>query len=527
MKNKKYAFLIPFLLCLFMSLGLVVGHFLTLNYKQNEPDYSLDKIQKLKDIFYIIDKKYVDPIDKNQVFEKSLSSFLHNLDPHSNYISADKMKGMTESIEGNFGGVGLRFFILRDTICVSQIISNTPSMRAGLKSGDKIIKIDGQTVAGKQITNEKVMSLLKGKAQTRVKVEVLRNKEFKKFDITRGNIPIESVVASYITGDIGYIKIDQFTVKTAREFHVASSSLLAKGMKKMILDLRNNGGGVLQSATKIVDEFLPVGKIIVKTKGKNDGEKTYSSLTDGRLKSMPLIVLINENSASASEILAGSLQDNDRGLVIGRRSFGKGLVQEDIKLRDGSMIRLTIARYYTPTGRCIQRPYDNGLEEYYDDNNSRWENGELYHVDSSLFVDSLKFTTAQGKVVYGGGGIMPDVFVPFDSSGRSLYYTNLSLIKATQSFSFDYVADKRSKWNSFKEFNRTADAAKILKSFVLYANKNYQLNLDFDEINRGSNKFSNDLKSEIARQLWVEQGYYFVNNKQDNVFLKAIQLLTD
>ena len=369
MKNNKYTFLIPFLLCLFMSLGLVVGHFVTLNYKQKEPDYSVDKIQKLKDIFYIIDKKYVDPIDKSQVFEKSLSSFLHNLDPHSNYISPDKMKSMTESIEGNFGGVGLRFFILRDTICVSQIISNTPSMRAGLKSGDKIIKIDGQVVAGNQITNERVMSLLKGKAQTRVKVEVLRNNAFKKFDIIRGNIPIESVVASYITGDIGYIKIDQFTVKTAIEFHVACSSLLAKGMKKMILDLRNNGGGVLQSATKIVDDFLPVGKIIVKTKGKNDGEKVYSSLTNGRLKSMPLIVLINENSASASEILAGSLQDNDRGLIIGRRSFGKGLVQEDIKLRDGSMIRLTIARYYTPTGRCIQRPYDNGLEEYYEDNN--------------------------------------------------------------------------------------------------------------------------------------------------------------
>ena len=526
MKKNKYTFLIPFLLCLFMSLGLVVGHFVTLNYKQKEPDYSVDKIQKLKDIFYIIDKKYVDPIDKSQVFEKSLSSFLHNLDPHSNYISPDKMKSMTESIEGNFGGVGLRFFILRDTICVSQIISNTPSMRAGLKSGDKIIKIDGQVVAGNQITNERVMSLLKGKAQTRVKVEVLRNNAFKKFDIIRGNIPIESVVASYITGDIGYIKIDQFTVKTAIEFHVACSSLLAKGMKKMILDLRNNGGGVLQSATKIVDDFLPVGKIIVKTKGKNDGEKVYSSLTNGRLKSMPLIVLINENSASASEILAGSLQDNDRGLIIGRRSFGKGLVQEDIKLRDGSMIRLTIARYYTPTGRCIQRPYDNGLEEYYEDNN-RWEKGELYQVDSSLFVDSLKFITPKGKVVYGGGGIMPDVFVPFDSSGRSLYYTNLSLIKATQSFSFDYVADKRSNWKSFKEFSQTADASQILKSFVLYANKNYQLNLDFDEINKSSDKFSNDLKSEIARQLWVEQGYYFVSNKQDNVFLKAKQLLSN
>jgi len=527
MKDKsKLIFLLPLILSVVMSLGLLIGHWLTLNFRDLESDYSLNRIQKLKDVLHIIDKKYVDPVDKNEVFEESISAILHNLDPHSNYIPAEKMAELSESIEGNFGGVGLRFFILRDTICISQIIPNTPSMRAGLKAGDKIIKINNELVAGNDISNEKVMSLLKGKRQTKVNVLVLRRNSKLSFNIIRGTIPIESVVSTYMVNEIGYIKIDQFTIKTAKEFNDAAKSLLKKGMKKMILDLRNNGGGVLQSATKIVDQFLPAGKIIVKTRGKNDGERIYPSSSSGYLKNIPLVILINENSASASEILAGSIQDNDRGQIVGRRSFGKGLVQEDIKLRDGSVVRLTIARYYTPTGRCIQRPYDGDLEEYFEDK-ERVENGELYAVDSSLFVDSLKFKTPKGKVVYGGGGIMPDVFVPFDSSGQSLYFSNISMSSSIQSFAFDFVSDKRNKWTSIINFNNTFKInTSFLKKFGDYAEEYFHLDYSPKKMDEISLKLSIYLKAEIARQLWVEQGFYQIYNQEDNMFLKAKEILS-
>jgi carboxyl-terminal processing protease len=435
---------------------------------------------------------------------------------------------MNESIEGKFGGVGIRFMILRDTICVTNIISGSPSKRAGVRPGDKILQVDGKKVTGKTITNEKVMAMLKGTENTPVSVELLRGKKTVRKRIIRGVIPIESVVAAYmVNSSIGYIKVDEFSVTTPDEFRMAASWLQQKGMQKLILDLRNNGGGVLQSAIALADEFLPKGLAIVKTKGEHTGSYTYRSTSTGILEKTQVAVLINSSSASASEILAGALQDNDRGTIIGRRSFGKGLVQEDIRLRDGSDLRLTVSRYYTPTGRCIQKPYKDGYNKYMEDQIDRYDNGELYRPDSSVFVDSLKFRTPKGKIVYGGGGIMPDVFVPFDSSGSSLYFTELRYSQAFSGFAFDFVQNKRMQWKDPKVFTKTFTVEdKLVDRFVAFAEKEFKIKRNASELKHSRKLIAETLKSEIARQLWMEEGFYQVFNATDNEFEKAVQFLS-
>ena len=345
------------------------------------------------------------------------------------------------------------------------------------------------------------------------------------FEITRGTIAIDSVTSSYILGNVGYIKIDQFSVTTAEEFQAAASNLKSKGMQKLILDVRNNGGGVLGSASEIVDEFLKDGQLILKTIGKKVGTKVYKATSAGELENMPLAVLINASSASASEILAGAIQDNDRGTIVGRRSFGKGLVQEDTKLRDGSVIRLTIARYYTPTGRCIQRPYNGKYDEYYMDRGSE-NDAELYKPDSSIFVDSLKFKTLKGKIVYGGGGIMPDVFVPFDSTGSNVYYAALRVSPAFQAFSFDYVENKRGQWKNVDDFiSRFNVDDMLLAQFCVYAQREYKIPFDKNAVLQSKKQIARLLKAQIAQQLFDDLGFYKVYNSGDNEFLKAMELL--
>ena len=529
MKNKKFNYLIPLLFAVFLAIGLLLGNFFTkrMIFGGMADTDGGQKYQKLQDIIEILDNRYVDTLNGEKLFEETIGDMLHKLDPHSNYIPARELKSMTESIEGKFGGIGVRFFVIRDTICVTYVIPDSPSERAGLKAGDKIVKIEGKVVANKKINNEKIMSMLKGQENTSVKVQLFRNGKFLNKQIIRGSIPISSIVcANMITPTTGYIKIEQFSVGTADEFSMAAAQLKAKGMKKMILDLRNNGGGVLRSATDIVDEFLAGNLPIVKTKGEHSGSFTYKSTDGGKLESTKIAVLINANSASASEIVAGALQDNDRGTIIGRRSFGKVLVQEDMRLRDGSNLRLTIARYYTPTGRCIQKPYNGSMEEYYQDQMDRYDNGELYKPDTTLFVDSLKFKTPKGKIVYGGGGIMPDIFVPFDSSGMSLYFTELRYSPTFQSFAFDFISDKRSKWNSPEEFNKSFIVNDdLLSKFVKYAEKNDKVIFNADEFKRSKKLIAQTLKGEIARQLWVEQGYFTIMNSFDPEVQKALKVL--
>ena len=525
MQNNKSSFLLPLLLAGVLLIGIFLGKIITPSTSFGFSE-GAEKTEKIQDIINVLDAKYVDSINGEELFEKAIGDMLHELDPHSNYIPAKDLKAVNESIEGKFGGIGVRFFVIRDTICVTNVIRNSPSEKAGIKSGDKIVKIGNKVVAGKKITNDKIMSMLKGDPTTAVKVHLLRNKKLIPKTIIRGIIPIESVICSnMVTPTIGYIKIDQFSVTTYQEFQSAVAKLKAQGMKKMIVDLRNNGGGVLQSATSIADEFLSPNLKIVETKGTHQGVQTYYSESGGELESTPVCVLVNESSASASEILAGALQDNDRGTIIGRRTFGKGLVQEDIQLRDGSDLRLTIARYYTPTGRCIQKPYTGDIEEYYQDQYDRMDNGELYKPDSSIFVDSLKFRTKKGKIVYGGGGIMPDIFVPYDSSGTSLYASELMYSGAFQGFAFDFVSNKRTKWSSPASFNKSFTVSdEMVKEFTSYSTKYFKVKLHKGELNHSKKLIAKILKQEIVRQLWIEEGYFIVSIPFDKEIQKAISV---
>ena len=516
MNKIKFAVIMPIALAGCMAFGLWIGTLWSIKPEgTNATLAATSKYQKMQDIINIIDQYYVDTVNGDKLFEQTISDMLHKLDPHSNYIAAEDLKLATEQIKGEFAGVGVRFFIIRDTICVTNVIENSPSEKAGLKAGDKFISINGQKLSKIEVSNEKVMELLKGPEGTEVKAKLLRGNKVITKTIVRGRIPINSISSSYMLDQkTGFLKIDQFSLTTVSEFRYAANELLKRGMKNMVLDLRNNGGGVLQAATDIADEFLKANKVIVSTRGEHSDEQVYRSTSRGMLENIGLVVLINENSASASEILAGALQDNDRGTIVGRRSFGKGLVQEDMQLRDGSNLRLTIARYYTPTGRCIQKPYDEGIEEYYHDQMDRYDSGELYEVDTSKFVDSLKYTTPKGKVVYGGGGIMPDVFIPLDTVGSSWYLTQLRYSMSFQSFAFDFVKNRRNEWNSAGQFERTFDVSQaVLNQFVDYASKEYKVEKDQAGLNQSSKLIKAFLKAEIARQLWTESGYYRVINE--------------
>lgn len=516
---------LPFILSIAVCVGLSLGYYVTRNRVFTSGGYDGNRLQKLQDILNLVENNYVDDVNPDKVFEESIVEMLHKLDPHSNYIPVSEQQRAAEIIEGKFGGVGMRYFVLRDTVCITHVIKGSPSEKIGIKAGDKILKIDGKNVASVKIESDKVMSMLKGKEGTRVKVELVRQKKKMSFEIIRGTIPIESVASYYLLGDVGYIKIDQFSVTTAEEFRAAAAELTSKGMKKLIIDVRNNGGGVLGSATEIVDEFLKDGKLILKTIGKKIGTKVYKATSVGDLENIPLVVLINAGSASASEILAGALQDNDRGIIVGRRSFGKGLVQEDTKLRDGSVIRLTIARYYTPTGRCIQRPYNGKYDQYYMDRGEE-NDAELYKPDSSIFVDSLKFKTPKGKIVYGGGGIMPDIFVPFDSTGSNMYYTALRVSPVFQAFSFDYVENKRGQWKSVDDFIvRFNVDDMLLAQFVSYAQREYKIPVVKNSVFQSKKQILRLLKAQIAQQLFDDLGFYKVYNSEDNEFLKALEVL--
>ncbi len=524
MNNSRFSIVLPLIISLSICAGFLICYLVmgdVFDAQKKNPS-----VQKLEDVLNLLDSKYVDPIDRDAVFEETISEMLHKLDPHSNYIPAKDMALMSESIEGNFSGIGVRFFKLRDTISITHVLSNSPSEKAGLKDGDQIVRINGKNAAGVKMSTDTIMSLLKGKSGSSVNVQINRYGALLSKKIIRGRIPIKSINTSYMMDDeTGYIKIDQFSIPTAYEFRQASANLLSHGMKKLILDLRNNGGGVLDGATQIADEFLKDGLSIVKTQGRKIGTKHYNSTSRGSLKQTELVVLINSRSASASEIVAGAIQDNDRGLIIGRRSFGKGLVQEDQKLRDGSSLRITVARYYTPSGRCIQRPYSDDMEDYYNDPTRTEES--MFKVDSSIFIDSLKYKTIGGRTVYGGGGISPDIFVPLDTTGTGVYYSALLWGGAVNQFAYDYVKRNRffenSPWSSLNEFkSQFVVENSLIDELVEYAAQELGiLPLPNSNIKHCQKKLNIQLKSEIARQIWQENGFFSVYNDFDNEVLKA------
>ena len=525
MHIKKY--FVPLLFSFILTIGIIIGH--SFRTVKNSNDYGLSsgesRSQKLKDVIDLLDTKYVDKVNANKLFDEAITDLLHKLDPHSNYISAEDMKLANEQIQGEFGGVGIRFSIIRDTICVTNVIPSSPSELAGVLAGDRIIQIEGKSVASKKITNEQVMKYLKGPEGTEVRLAVYRSSKKISKTIIRGSIPLQSVISAYmITPTTGFVKIDQFSITTGDEFRLATKTLLAKGMKNLVLDLRNNGGGVLQTAVEITDEFLKKGAIIVKTKGYHTPEQIYRASSKGELEHIKVAVLINSNSASASEILAGALQDNDRATIYGRRSYGKGLVQEDIVLKDGSDIRLTIARYYTPTGRCIQKAYNGNYEDYLNEELKRIENGEQFHPDTTLFVDSLKFKTPKGKIVYGGGGIFPDVFIPADTIGSSLYFADLRYSSSFQQFAFDFVQNKRTKWKSLNQFENSfqVDEA-LLIQFISYAQKYFHIQSNKAGLKQSKRLIALSLKAEIARQIWTEEGFYRIINQEDKEVKVALK----
>lgn len=532
--NSKKVFL-PFWFSLILIVGILLGIYLSvnLNFKHSKASLkSNSKSEKINQLLNYIEREYVDTINNEVLVDATIQSLLSSLDPHSAYIPASELAEMNEPLQGNFDGIGIEFNILEDTIFVVSALSGGPSEALGIRSGDRIIKVENKNVAGIKITNSDVIKKLRGVGGTKVNVSILRRGVSTplKFTITRGKIPIYSVDASYIyKNDIGYIKISRFAQTTYTEFMDALVKLKKQGMQKLVLDLRGNPGGLLNIATDLIDEFLPKNKLIVFTKGNARAKDEVYSTSGGAWENQALVVLIDEGSASASEIVAGAIQDNDRGLIIGRRSFGKGLVQEQSDFPDGSAVRLTIARYYTPTGRCIQKPYTLGNQkDYAEEELLRYKHGELLNSDSIKFDKKEMFKTPKGKVVYGGGGIMPDVFVGLDTNFRSNYLTELYISGCINQFVLSYYESHKNEFSRFKnpqEFSEKFIVKdNLFNGLVDYATKNGVPKNSRESI-YSQPLINKQLKASIARILWKNEGYYFIFNEGDQTFKKAIDKL--
>ena len=516
----------PLLLGLFTALAYLIGIF--------NSDFSTKKTavdtNKISHLINVIENNYVDSVNKTELIENSISGMLSNLDPHSVYISKNDVLQANEGLQGHFGGVGIRFIILRDTLMIANAIKGGPSQKAGLKSGNRIIKVDGENIAGIGITNEDVFKLLKGEYGSNVDLSIYNPKEKieKLIPIVRGLIPLPSIDASFILEkNIGYIKITSFSDKTSKEFHESLINLKELGMQKLILDLRSNTGGYLHGAISVADEFLFNDALIVYTEGLHQKRENHFATNNGVFQNGKLVVLVNSGSASASEIVSGAIQDNDRGTIIGRRTFGKGLVQQPIKLSDDSELRLTISRYYTPTGRCIQKPYGIG-EDYNNELNERYESGEMYVLDSSSFINKEKFTTPKGKIVYGGGGIFPDIFVPLDSTEYSLYYSSLYYSTSFRNYCFDYYYNNSQTFNykTIESYNNSHIISdEIFLGFLNYSQKNNAIEKPNLIVDITVQRIKTQLKNEFATYLFDQESRYYLSYKKDDDIEKAIKWL--
>jgi carboxyl-terminal processing protease len=503
------------------------------SFGQNTSSMAIYKIVRF---LQYVSADYVDTLDIDNLVDEAIIKTLQNLDPHSVFISRDDVKAMNEPLEGNFEGIGVEFNILNDTLMVVNPVPGGPSERVGIFAGDRILIIDGKNVAGIGLKNSDVFKLLRGNKGTNVTVQILRKgiSDLLVFNITRDKIPIHSLDAAYmIDSKIGYIKLNRFALTTEEEFLNALDTLKAQKMRDLILDLRGNGGGYLNASVALADQFLNQDHLIVYTDGRNSPRTDFISTSNGEFKKGRIVVLIDEGSASASEIVSGAIQDWDRGIVIGRRSFGKGLVQNQLPLPDGSMIRLTVARYHTPTGRVIQKPYNSKeLNTYYNDLNKRYEKGELFSADSISIPDSLKYFTLQKrKVVYGGGGIMPDIFIPFDTSFYSDYYGKLIRMGILNQYVHTYVDNNRSQlkrnFNNFDKFSRNFDISpKIIKELVTFA-ENSRLPSDPEGLKTSEDEIRKQLKALIAQSLFSTNHYFQIVNQNNMALQKAIEVLNN
>ncbi len=531
-KNNKLAIYLPLAFSIALGLGILIGTGLNSNHNSSKNFFSLqpNSFNKINELINFIEQEYVDDIKKEQLVDKAINSILSDLDPHSYYIAEEELAAANEPLEGNFEGIGIEFNMQKDTLIVISTIEGGPSEAAGIIAGDRLIRVNGETIAGKKIDSEGIVKKLKGAKDTKVEVTVLRKNKKQNYTLVRGKIPIKSIDVGYmVTSNTGYIKLSRFAKNTHQEFVETASVLKSKGMTSLILDLRGNGGGYLDAAISLADEFLEPKKLIVYTEGKARPKSSHYSTNAGSFENLNLSILVDEGSASASEILAGAIQDHDKGLIIGRRTFGKGLVQEQVIWPDNSAIRLTIARYYTPSGRCIQKPYKTEGEDYFNETYQRYEKGELMEKDSIHFSDSLKFYTERGRIVYGGGGIMPDIFVPVDTTENNFFILELNQLGLINQFAFDYVDNHRDvlkKFKNFESFNTTFQITEsIFNDFINYSKKN-GLTSEFIDLNKSSRTLKTRLKAHIAKQLWKNEGFYKVIQSLDKTFQKALNTKT-
>ncbi|MFN3917331.1 MAG: S41 family peptidase [Flavobacteriales bacterium] len=481
-----------------------------------------------------VDRLYVDSVQTDKLVEEAIRAMLEKLDPHSYYVTKEEFEEMNAPLKGNFDGVGVRFQIMQDTIFVVQTIPGGPSEKVGIRAGDKFIEIDNKPVAGVGIKNSGVRDMLLGTKGTKVTVKVFRKgvPDLLTFIVTRDKIPINSLDAAYmVTPTVGYIKLNNFSATSVTEFRAAMKDLKVKGMKDLVIDLQGNGGGYLNTAIELCDELLDSDKLIVYTEGRSYPKEEYKSRFTGSFEKGRLIVLVDESSASASEILSGAVQDWDRGLIVGRRSFGKGLVQKQLTLPDGSAMRLTTQRYYTPAGRCIQKPYNEGKEAYQKEKYSRYESGEAFYIDSIKIPDSLKYQTLiKKRTVFGGGGIIPDVFVPLDTTGTSEYWSRLLRKGIINQFSLNYVDQNReelvAKFPNFQEFKKNFDIETVIKEMIVYGDKE---GVEYNEEAYQKSKQAIDLrlKASIAQNIWDFASFYEIINDLNDSLQKAIETLND
>lgn len=522
--QRKY---LPLIMGVAIATGIFVGGKLNFTDSSDKLFSTNSKKDKLNRLIDYIDYDYVDDINTDSIVDVTVNGILDNLDPHSVYIPKEEMERVTENMKGDFVGIGVSFYTYKDTIAVIRPLENGPSERVGIKGGDRIIIVNGDSLFGNSLDDESIIKKLKGPINSKVDLKVYRRgePELLSFTVKRSKIPIKSVDASYmLTDNLGYIKVNRFAETTYKEFKTALKNLMNKGATEIALDLRDNPGGFLDIAEKLVDEFLEDDKLILFTKNKRgDVEKSYAT-KKGDFENGKVYVLINENSASASEIVAGALQDNDKGVIVGRRSYGKGLVQREMDLGDGSAVRLTVSRYYTPTGRSIQRPYDNGNTDYYDEYFSRLESGELLDPEKILVADSLKFITPGGKIVYGGGGIIPDVFVPIDKSMYNETLTYLQRRGIIAYFIFEELEKDRHSYESISREEFIYDykiSDDLVTAFQDYLNIRTDSDITFvayyDEIRQY-------LKATLADQLYGNGAFEEVFNQSDIMIEEVVDL---
>ena len=509
--------------------GILMGFYI--NKGVNRRQVNVEGGSKFDEVMWYVGNDYVDVPEEDKLQDDAIAAMMEKLDPHSAYISLKEFNEVNDPLLGSFDGIGVQFRLEKDTIAIVSVIKGGPSEKVGILAGDRIIYVDDTLVAGKKLTNEDVMRKLKGPKGTKVDVRVLRRdvEGLLDFTITRAAIPTYSVDIAYMLDDsIGYLKLSKFSATTVKEFKQGIGDLRSQGMEKLIFDLRGNTGGYLAAAVDIADEFLPKGSLIVYTEGRNRPRQYMKARRRGMLEDIPVVVLIDGESASASEIVAGALQDNDRGTIIGRRSFGKGLVQEQIMLSDNSAIRLTVARYYTPTGRCIQKPFDGDHEKYLLESFERYENGELFSEDSIHFADSLKFTTPKGKTVYGGGGIMPDIYVPLVDDSTEYYFNRIVNKGLLYQYAFDYTDKHRQQLQRYKTVEAFDKGFAVTDAmFDALVKQAGEKGIKGTEEQRQVARREADilLKAYIARDLFDDEGFYPIYAPMDEVLQRAMEEL--